>query len=151
MWQNKDIPDQFKDAVIVTIYKHKGDSCDCDNHGGISLLAIASKILTKILQYRLVHVILNDVISESQCDFRSEQGTMGMIFAARQLQEKCVEQNNGLFVVFIELTKAFDSVPCDSLWKNLGKKGVLDKFTRILMKLHDSMHVLMVSSPTLSQ
>ena len=34
-----------------------------------------------------------------------------MIFAARQLLEKCREHDDALFVLFISLKKAYDSVP----------------------------------------
>ena len=33
-----------------------------------------------------------------------------MIFAARQVQEKCREQNLDLYMVFVDLTKAFDTI-----------------------------------------
>ena len=46
-----------------------------------------------------------------------------MIFAARQIQEKCREQNNDLHCVFVDLTKAFDTVSRDGLWKILAKVG----------------------------
>ena len=42
-----------------------------------------------------------------------------MIFAARQIQEKCREQHQGLFMAFIDLSKAFDSVNREALWKVL--------------------------------
>ena len=38
-----------------------------------------------------------------------------MIFMLRQIQEKCGEQNIGLYAAFIELTKAFDTVSCYGL------------------------------------
>lgn len=75
MLQSENIPDQLKDAVFVTIYKRKGDSRDCNKHRGTLLLAIASKILTKIMQYWFVTSILDDIVSELQCDFRSNHGT----------------------------------------------------------------------------
>ena len=40
-----------------------------------------------------------------------------MIFTARQLQEKCQEQNVDLYMTFIDLTKAIDTVSRDGLWK----------------------------------
>ncbi|XP_056135314.1 zinc finger protein 507 [Lampris incognitus] len=39
----------FKDALIVTIYKKKGEQSDCGNHRGISLLLSAGKVLAKII------------------------------------------------------------------------------------------------------
>ena len=46
-----------------------------------------------------------------------------MIFTARQLQEKCQEQNVDLYMTFIDLTKAFDTVSRDGLWKIMTKFG----------------------------
>ena len=44
-----------------------------------------------------------------------------MIFTARQLQEKCQEQNVDLYMTFVDLTKAFATVSRDGLWKIIGK------------------------------
>ena len=43
-----------------------------------------------------------------------------MIFTARQLQEKCQEQNVDLYMTFVDLTKAFDTVSREGL-ENYGK------------------------------
>ena len=40
-----------------------------------------------------------------------------MILTARQLLEKCQEQNVDLYMTFVDLTKAFDTVSRDGLWK----------------------------------
>ena len=44
-----------------------------------------------------------------------------MIFTARQLQEKCQEQNVDLYMTSVDLTKAFDTVSRDGLWKIMAK------------------------------
>ena len=49
MWRKEAIPQEFKDASIIHLYKRKGNPQVCDNHRGISLLSIAGKILAKIL------------------------------------------------------------------------------------------------------
>nr|VZH92756.1 unnamed protein product [Spirometra erinaceieuropaei] len=44
MWRQGEIPQDFKDATIVHLYKRKENRQVCDNHRGISLLNIAGKI-----------------------------------------------------------------------------------------------------------
>ena len=56
---------------------------------------------------------------------------MDMIFTARQIQEKCREQHHDLLMVFIDLTKAFDSVDRAGLWQILLKIGCPQKFVNI--------------------
>ena len=94
MWRKEAIPQEFKDAYIIHLYKRKGNPQVCENHRGISLLSIARKIVAKILLNRLnVHLDQKGLIPESQCGFRKDRGTIEMIFTARQLQQKCQEQN----------------------------------------------------------
>ena len=124
MCRKEAIPQDFKDASIIHLYKRKGNPQVCDNHRGISLLSIAGKILAKILLNRLnAHLDQAGLIPESQCGFRKDRGTIDMIFTARQLQEKCQEQNVDLYMTFVDLTKAFDTVSRDGLWKKMAKFG----------------------------
>ena len=62
-----------------------------------------------------------------------------MIFTVRQLQEKCREQNRGLYITFVDLTKAFDTVNRDGLWKIMSKFGCPEKFINIVRLFHDGM------------
>ena len=43
-----------------------------------------------------------------------------MIFTAKQLQEKCQDQNMDLYMTFVDLTKAFDTVSREGLWKSMA-------------------------------
>ena len=63
-----------------------------------------------------------------------------MIFAARQLQEKFQEQHRDLYTTFVDLTKAFDTVSREGLWKIMGKFGCPDKFISMVRQFHDGMH-----------
>ena len=62
-----------------------------------------------------------------------------MIFAARQLQEKCQEQNKDLYTTFVDLTKAFDTVSREGLWKIMAKFGCPERFITIIRQFHDGM------------
>ena len=123
MWRKEAIPQEFKDATIH-LFKRKGNPQVCDNHRGISLLSIAGKILARVLLNRLnEHLVRSGILPESQCGFRKNRGTIDMIFTARQLQEKCQEQNVDLYMTFVDLTKAFDTVSREGLWKIMAKFG----------------------------
>ena len=87
----------------------------------------------------LAHHIADNVLPESQCGFRAGHGTTDMIFAMRQIQEKCREQNQDLYMVFIDLTKAFDSLNRTGLWKLLAKAGCPDMFVDVIWSFLDGM------------
>ena len=138
-WVNGQLPRDLRDANIIHLYKNKGDCSSCDNHRGISLLSIAGKILARIMLNRITKHILDDVVSESQCGFRKQRGTVDMVFAIRQLQEKCVEQHQDLHLLFINLTKAFDTVNRAALWAILSKLGCPPRVVQIIRSFHDGM------------
>ena len=108
----------MRDANIITLYKNKGDRSDCNNYRGISLLSIVGKLFARIILRRL-QVLAERIYPELQCGFKSKRSTVYMIFSLRQLQEKCREQNQLLYLAFIDLTKAFDLVSEDGLIKML--------------------------------
>ena len=148
IWDTGNIPQDFRDALIVTIFK-KGEKSDCGNYRGISLLSIAGKILAKILLTRLMPVV-ESLLPESQCGFRPTRGTTDMIFAARQLQEKSQEHHQPLYMAFFDLTKAFDSIDRQTLWKILRTIGCPEKFVSLVQGMHDEMSasVLVCGTPT---
>ena len=138
-WQLETVPQELKDATIVHLYKKKGNRQCCDNHRGISLLPIAGKVLARVLLNRLNTHLEQGLLPESQCGFRSGRGTIDMIFAARQLQEKCLEQHRAAFIAFVDLTKAFDTVCRDGLWQIMAKFGCPEKFVALVRSFHEGM------------
>ena len=81
MWRKEAIPQEFKDASIIHLFKRKGNPQVCNNHRGISLLSIAGKVLARVLLNRLNEQL--GLLPESQCGFRKNRETIDMIFTAR--------------------------------------------------------------------
>ena len=140
MWRKEANTQEFKDATIIHLFKRKGNPQVSDNHRGISLLSIAGKILARVLLNRLnEHIEQSGFLPESQCVFWKDRGAIDMIFTARQLQEKCQEQNVDLYMTFVDLTKAFDTVSREGLWKIMAKFGCPAKFIVMVRRFHDGM------------
>ena len=89
IWQQGTVLQDIKDTHIIHLYKRKENRQQCDNHHGISLLSITGKVLARVLLNCLTMHLEKYLLPDNQCSFCMEQGTMVMIFAARQLQEKC--------------------------------------------------------------
>jgi hypothetical protein len=86
IWNKEELPQQWKEFIIVPIYK-KSDKTDCNNYRGIFLLSTAYKLLSNILLARLTPYV-NEVIGDHQCRFRRNRSTMDQIFYIRQILEK---------------------------------------------------------------
>ena len=136
-WEKGTLPQDLRDAVIVSLYKNKGEKSDCSNYRGITLLSTTGKILAHILLNRLIPTIAQENTPESQCGFRSNRRTVDMTFVLRQIQEICREQNMGLYAAFVYLTEAFDTISRNGLWKILARLGCPPKFHTNLHHLHE--------------
>ena len=131
----------FSDSkrVVARWSEHFQKLLNCGNYRGISLLSIAGKIFARILLNRLSTHITPEVVPETQCGFRGNRSTVDMIFCLRQLQEKCIEQDRPLYMVFVDFSKAFDTVGRTGLWQLLKKYGCPEKFTTMIEALHTGM------------
>ena len=104
------MPQQWKDAIIMVLHKKK-DRTDCGNYKGISLVAHAGKILLKIVARRLSEYCERvGILPEEQGDFRPNRSTTAMMFVIRRLQELARKKRIPLYLCFIDLTKAYDSL-----------------------------------------
>ena len=77
-------------------------------------------------------------LPEAQYSFGSGRSTVDMIFTVR-LQEKCIEQNKPLYLVFIDLTKAFDTIKREALWTVLERIGCPPQLVSMIRLFHDGM------------
>ena len=137
VWEEGKVVRDWQDAVVVPIPK-KGDLKQCDHWRRISLLDVVGKVLGRIVQGRLQAI--EKILPESQSGFRKGRGCADMIFVARQLLEKAREHGKSLYVLFVDLRKAYDSVPRQALWKVLEKYGVPEKMLNVVKSFHEGMH-----------
>ena len=110
IWKGGEVPQQWKNAIIMVLHKKK-DQIECGNYRGISLVAHAGKILLKIIAHHLSEYCeRSGVLPEEQSGFRPNRSTADIMFVIRRLHEQARKKQIPLYVCFIDLTKAYDSV-----------------------------------------
>ncbi|BHF85034.1 hypothetical protein SprV_1002819200 [Sparganum proliferum] len=102
MWRQGEVPQDFKGATIIYLFKRIGNRQLCGNHRGICSLNIAGKIFAHILLNRLHNYLDQSVLAKSQCGFRRYRGTKDRIFVARQLQKKRQEMRTHLHFTIMD-------------------------------------------------
>ena len=85
VWEDEQMPKEWKKSEIVPIYKQKGDPLECGNFIGIKLLEHRLKIFEKILERRLRKLI---TVNNMQFGFSPGKGTTDAVFIILQLKEK---------------------------------------------------------------
>ena len=129
-------PMELKIANVVPIFK-AGDEMFFTNYRPVSVLPVFSKILERLMYNRLIEYINeNKLLYKYQFGFQKGKSTY---MAVLTLVDKISEAlNNGDYVigVFLDFSKAFDTVDHDILLKKLEKYGIqgaaLDWFTNYL-------------------
>jgi len=66
------VPEDWKSSVVLTFYKGKGDPLECVSYRTIKLLEYAMKVVEKIFEHRIWHLIKVD-----DMHFRSMKGSPG--------------------------------------------------------------------------
>jgi hypothetical protein len=117
-------PQQLKMSKVHPLFK-KGDKNDSDNYRPISLLSGFSKIFEKIMHKRLINFLnKNATITSSQFGFRQNRSTTDALYDFLNDTLNSIDNKNQTLGLFIDLTKAFDTVRHDLLLKRLTNYGI---------------------------
>ena len=127
----------WSDALLVPIPK-KGNLSKCDNWRGIALLDVVGKVVARIIEERLQEVA-EEELPESQCGFREKRGYSDMVFTVCQFVENSWEHRTKSFLVFIDLKKAYDSIPHEALWQALKTPGIPELMIKLIKSFHTDM------------
>ena len=141
IWETELVPDDWQSQLLVPLHK-KGSRTICNNYRGIALLSIPGKVFAKAILNRL-KPRAEQFLCESQCGFRRGRGCADQLFSLRTLMERSREYHRPLYLCFIDLKKAYDSVNRDSLWRILQHSYQLpEKLLSIIRALHDGSYAV---------
>nr|GEU68438.1 retrovirus-related Pol polyprotein LINE-1 [Tanacetum cinerariifolium] len=104
------IPDEWRLSEVIPVYKNKGDAQACSNYRGIKLLSHTMKLWERVIERRLRR---ESRVLENQFGFMPGRSTTEAIHLLRSLMDKYRERQRDLHMAFLDLEKAYDSVPHD--------------------------------------
>jgi hypothetical protein len=131
---------------MVALYKQKGDIKDLDNWRGICLLPVLSKACA-VLVNDCLRKAIELTVHEAQLGFRRFRGTSDGIFLCRRVLEEvrltapadADHLDRGVFALFVDLKKAFDSAPQAVIWEILPALGAPVGYVKLLEAIHVGM------------
>ena len=124
-------PDQLKIAKVIPLFK-SGDRRIINNYRPISVLPVFSKIIEKLMHKRLKNFLdKNDILTCCQFGFRRGHSTELAIINMIDKVTEALDRKNDCVGVFLDLSKAFDTIDHDILLRKLnllGVRGVANKW-----------------------
>jgi len=135
VWRTGRVPADWRDGIIVTLYKGKGPKTDCNSYRPITLLSVPGKVFAHVLLARIQPLLVRSRRPQ-QSGFTASRSTIDAILALRLLSELHREFNRPLHVAYLDIKAAFDSVDRQALWKALRGVGVPDMLIKLIEALH---------------
>ena len=125
----------WKESWVSPIFK-RGNRNDVNSYRCINLSSCLEKMLTRILNERL-HAWIEkyDILHPSQIGFRKDNSTLDSVWILKEIIQIRKNMKQPLHLCFLDLSRAFDSIPKHRLIRKLKSTLPNCNFTKLLEKL----------------
>ena len=118
------VPNKWKITKVTPIHK-KGSTNDYNNYRPISLLNTCSKIFERAVHKQLIdHLETNDILSKMQFGYRKNRSTEVATILLSDNIRKAVDEGHLVGVLYVDLSKAFDTLSHSALLEKLKSFGI---------------------------
>ena len=118
------VPDELKIAKVCPIYKN-GDRAQFSNYRPISILPSFSKLYEKLVCNRLMNYLSkHSILHNNQYGFRSHHDTSMAVIDMVDKISAAMDSNEFSIGLFIDLSKAFDTLNHKILLQKLNHYGI---------------------------
>lgn len=126
IWDNPStLPSSWGESRLCTLYKNKGKRSDPSKYRPLSIGSALCKLAVSLVLRRM-DAWYNAQLTEQQQGFRKSRGCQDAIYTLKRIQQISSKMKKEVYVAFIDLTAAFDTVVRNWLFRS------------IFSRLHDS-------------
>ena len=124
---SEDLPKQWLQAVVTPIFK-KGCKSNPENYRPVSLTCILCKILEKFVVKAIIqHIKANVLATKRQHGFTTGKSTTTNLLEVLNVWSEALMHGIPVDVLYLDFSKAFDSVPHQRLMKVINSFGITGK------------------------
>ncbi|KAK4695036.1 hypothetical protein P7C70_g8630, partial [Phenoliferia sp. Uapishka_3] len=143
---HNEVPNAWLIAHIIPIAKKTTVTTDPSTYRGITLESCLLKLLTTILSERLNEWNQNEegspILPPNQGGFRPGYRTEANILTLDHILEQARRAGKDVYVAFVDLKKAFETVSRGLLWAKLRRLGYSGKVFDLLRTLYSGLHTM---------
>ena len=132
----RDMPQEWLEARVVTIFKGKGSDTDPANYRPIALLNVVYKIMAAMIQKRLAKH-MDHHIRPSHFGFRAGKSTQNPLFILRRAMEWANTTDRPLQLLFLDWKQAFDSLDHTAMIIALRRIGVPETELLLISRFYE--------------
>ena len=126
--QTEFFPSAWSKGYIIPLFK-SGDESDPSNYRGITISNYLSKLFTKIMTTRLLNFVdKHEIIKKNQIGFMPKNRTTDHLLVLKAIIDSFKQCRKTLYICFIDLKKAFDTVYQEGLIYKLQELNLSTKF-----------------------
>lgn len=145
IWRSIHAPTFWKTGLIVKLPKKETSQTAINYYRGIMLLSVISRV---ILADRATDI--DPLLRTEQAGFRMWRSYADQFFTLKQVLEQRNKWNSPLYINFIDLTKAFESVNRPAIERILSHCGIPCKLISIIKMLYTDLNARVIWGTNLS-
>lgn len=118
------VPNLLKTSLVRPIYK-SGKKTEHNNYRPIAILSVVEKVLEEVIVRRLNHFLTKyNIIHENQFGFQKGKNINQLLGLFSNHINQCLGKNMNCLALFIDFSKAFDTLSHEKLINILERSGI---------------------------